>query len=58
VGARGQRDRALQREEFLPSAYWLIVTIVAFILILLMATNFGGLPAGASRLRGRAETLG
>jgi hypothetical protein len=34
------------------------VTIVAFILILLMATNFGGLPAGGSRLRGTAETLG
>lgn len=34
----------LQREVFLPSAYWLIVAIVALILTLLMVTNFGGLP--------------
>ena len=33
----------LQREVFLPSAYWLIVAIVALILVLLMVTNFGGL---------------
>ncbi len=33
----------LQREEFLPSAYAMIVAIVAFILALLMFTNFDGL---------------
>lgn len=33
----------LQREEFLPSAYAMIVTIVGFILVLLMFTNFDGL---------------
>jgi hypothetical protein len=32
----------LQREEFLPSAYALIVGVVTFILILLMFTDFGG----------------
>jgi hypothetical protein len=32
----------LQREEFLPSAYALIVTFVAFVLGLLMLTDFGG----------------
>ena len=34
----------LQREVFLPSAYAMIVAIVTLILILLMVTNFGGLP--------------
>jgi hypothetical protein len=33
----------LQREEFLPSAYTMIVAIVVFILALLMFTNFDGL---------------
>jgi hypothetical protein len=33
----------LQREEFLPSAYAMIVMVVAFILALLMFTNFDGL---------------
>jgi hypothetical protein len=33
----------LQREEFLPSAYSLIVAFVTLILVLLMFTNFGGL---------------
>ncbi len=33
----------LQREEFLPSAYVLIVTLVALIVTLLMVTNYGGL---------------
>jgi hypothetical protein len=32
----------LQREEFLPSAYALIVTVITLILILLMVTDFGG----------------
>jgi hypothetical protein len=32
----------LQREEFLPSAYAMIVTFVAFTLTLLMFTDFGG----------------
>jgi hypothetical protein len=32
----------LQREEFLPSAYTIIVGLVALILVLLMVTNFGG----------------
>jgi hypothetical protein len=32
----------LQREEFLPSAYSMIVTLVGLILILLMLTDFGG----------------
>jgi hypothetical protein len=34
----------LQREEFLPSAYWLIVTIVALILILLWPRTAAGFP--------------
>ncbi len=34
----------LQREEFLPSAYALMVALVALIVILLLVTNFGGLP--------------
>ena len=34
----------LQREEFLPSAYAMIVAVVGFILALLMFTNFDGLP--------------
>jgi ABC-type multidrug transport system fused ATPase/permease subunit len=34
----------LQREEFLPSAYAMIVTFVSFILALLLFTNFDGLP--------------
>jgi hypothetical protein len=33
----------LQREEFLPSAYSMIVTFVALILVLLLFTNFDGL---------------
>jgi uncharacterized membrane protein len=33
----------LQREEFLPSAYAMIVTFIALILALLMFTNFDGL---------------
>jgi hypothetical protein len=33
----------LRREEFLPSAYSLIVAFVTLILVLLMFTNFGGL---------------
>jgi hypothetical protein len=32
----------LQREEFLPSAYAMIVTFVGLILVLLMVTDFGG----------------
>jgi hypothetical protein len=32
----------LQREEFLPSAYAMIVTLVGLILILLLLTDFGG----------------
>ncbi len=32
----------LQREEFLPSAYSMIVTLVGLILILLLLTDFGG----------------
>jgi hypothetical protein len=32
----------LQREEFLPSAYAMIVTFVALIIVLLMVTNFDG----------------
>jgi hypothetical protein len=32
----------LQREEFLPSAYAMIVTFVGLILILLLVTDFGG----------------
>ncbi len=39
----------LQREEFLPSAYALIVALVTFILILLMFTDFGGMPSPWSR---------
>jgi hypothetical protein len=34
----------LQREEFLPSAYTMIVTIIGLILVLIMLTDFGGLP--------------
>jgi len=34
----------LQREEFLPSAYAMILTIVGLILVLIMLTDFGGLP--------------
>jgi ABC-type multidrug transport system fused ATPase/permease subunit len=34
----------LQREEFLPSAYAMIVAFVSLILVLLMVTNFDGLP--------------
>jgi len=34
----------LQREEFLPSAYAMILTIIGLILILIMLTDFGGLP--------------
>jgi hypothetical protein len=34
----------LQREEFIPSAYAMIVTIIAAILLLVMFTDFGGLP--------------
>jgi hypothetical protein len=33
----------LQREEFLPSAYAMIVAFVSLILLLLMVTNFDGL---------------
>jgi uncharacterized membrane protein len=33
----------LQREEFLPSAYAMIVTFVSLIVVLLMFTNFDGL---------------
>jgi hypothetical protein len=33
----------LQREEFLPSAYAMIVTFIALIVVLLMLTNFDGL---------------
>jgi hypothetical protein len=33
----------LQREEFLPSAYAMIVTIVSLLLVVLMFTNFDGL---------------
>ena len=33
----------LQREEFLPSAYAMIVTFISLILVLLMFTNFDGL---------------
>lgn len=33
----------LQREEFLPSAYAMIVTFVSLIIVLLMLTNFDGL---------------
>jgi hypothetical protein len=32
----------LQREEFLPSAYSMIVTFIALIVVLLLLTNFGG----------------
>jgi hypothetical protein len=32
----------LQREEFLPSAYTMIVTLIGLILILLLVTDFGG----------------
>jgi hypothetical protein len=35
----------IQREEFLPSAYVMIVTVVAIIVILLMATRFNSLGA-------------
>jgi hypothetical protein len=34
----------LQREVFLPSAYAMIVTIVVLILVLVLLTDFGGLP--------------
>ena len=34
----------LQREEFLPSAYAMILAFVSLILVLLMVTNFDGLP--------------
>jgi hypothetical protein len=34
----------LQREEFLPSAYSMIVAFIALILVLLLFTNFDGLP--------------
>ena len=33
----------LQREEFLPSAYAMIVTFISLIVVLLMFTNFDGL---------------
>jgi hypothetical protein len=34
----------LQREEFIPSAYVMIVAIIASILVLVTLTDFGGLP--------------